>query len=106
MSKKIKNLCVATSKYTNREGNEKTNWLNIGAIIQKDDGGKFMIMNRTFNPAGVPNPDNKDIFIVSMFDVDKKDGAQESEPDATDKVKDAFSGSESSPHFSDDSIPF
>jgi hypothetical protein len=106
MSKKIKNLCVATSKYTNRDGQEKTNWLNIGAIIQKDDGGKFMIMNRTFNPAGIPNPENKDTFIVSMFDVEKKDGASDSASSTADIVKDTFEGSESSPHFSDDDIPF
>lgn len=74
-AKKIKDLCVVTSKYTNRDGVEKSNYLNIGAIIQKDDGGKFMILNRTFNPAGVPNPDNKDTLIVSMFDVKEKEGS-------------------------------
>jgi hypothetical protein len=72
-TKKIKNLSVALSKYTDHNGNEKTNWLNIGAIFQKDDGGKFMIINRTFNPAGVPNPDNKDSLIVGMFDVKEDD---------------------------------
>lgn len=72
-TKKIKNLSVAIGKYTDHSGNEKTNWLNIGAIFQKDDGGKFMLMNRTFNPAGVPNPENRETFIVGMFDVKKDD---------------------------------
>lgn len=86
MSKKIKDLAVALSKWTDRDGNEKTNWMNIGSIMEKDDGGKFMILSRTFNPAGVPNPDNKDSLIVSMFDVKPK------EQSAAEKTKDAFSG--------------
>lgn len=80
MSKKIKDLAVATGKYTDRDGNEKTNWLNIGAIIQKDDGGKFMILERTFNPAGVPNPENRSTLIVSMFDI-KQQSAPGTSPD-------------------------
>lgn len=84
MTKKIKDLAVAGSKYTDREGNEKTNWINIGSIMEKDDGGKFMILSRTFNPAGVPNPENKDSLIVSMFDVKPKSAAE--------KTADAFSG--------------
>ena len=68
-AKKIKNLSVAIGKY----GDNKTQWLNIGGIFQKDDGGKFMLIDRTFNPAGVPNPENKSSIIVSMFDVKEKD---------------------------------
>ena len=93
MSKKIKDLAVALSKWTDRDGNEKTNWVNIGCIMEKDDGGKFMIMNRTFNPAGVPNPENRDTLIVSMFDVKPKDES------VSDKVSDAFNGT-------DENIPF
>lgn len=80
--KKVKDLAVKVSD---------KNWVNIGCIMEKDDGGKFMIMNRTFNPAGVPNPDNRDTLIVSMFDVKPKSDA--------DKVSDAFNGT-------DEDIPF
>ena len=71
--KKVKDLAVKVAD---------KNWVNIGCIMEKDDGGKFMIMNRTFNPAGVPNPENRDTLIVSMFDVKEKSGAE--------KVSDAF----------------
>jgi hypothetical protein len=71
-TKKIKNLSVATGKYTDHSGTEKTNWVNIGGIFQKDDGGKFMLIDRTFNPAGVPNPENKSSIIVGMFDIEEK----------------------------------
>ena len=32
------------------------------------DNGPYMIMDRTFNPAGVPNPENRENFIVSLFE--------------------------------------
>ena len=101
-AKKIKDLCVVTRKYTDREGKEKSNYLNIGAIIQKDDGGKFMILNRHFNPAGIPNPENKDTLIVSMFDVkDKNDNGQQSEQSSS--AQESLNNSE---HFDDSEIPF
>jgi len=78
--KKIKDLAVKVGE---------KNWVNIGCIIEKDDGGKFMLMNRTFNPAGVPNPYNRDTLIVSMFDVKSKSDA--------DKVSDAFNGTDEPP---------
>ena len=73
--KKVKDLAVKVAD---------KNWVNIGCIMEKDDGGKFMIMNRTFNPAGVPNPENRDTLIVSMFDVRPKDES------AADRVSEGF----------------
>ena len=68
-AKKVYDLCVKIGD---------KNWLNIGAVLEKEDGGKFIILERTFSPAGVPNPDNKSSLIVSMFDPKPKN--QESEP--------------------------
>ena len=84
--KKVKDLAVKVGE---------KNWVNIGCIMEKDDGKQFIIMNRTFNPAGVPNPENRDTLIVSMFDVKPKDES------AADKVQDAFNGEKS-----DEEIPF
>ncbi len=69
MTKKIKDLAVKVGSYV-KDGKEKGRYINIGMVMQKDDGGEFILLNRTFNPAGVPNPDNKDSIIVSSFDVD------------------------------------
>lgn len=67
--KKIKDLVVTTGKYT-KDGQEKNRYVNVGAIMEKDDGGKFMFLNRHFNPAGVPFKEGSESIIVSMFDVD------------------------------------
>lgn len=66
MVKKVYDLVVANGKYQSGDG-EKTNYVNIGAVMEKEEGGKFILIDRTFNPAGVINPENKSSIIVSMF---------------------------------------
>jgi hypothetical protein len=34
----------------------------------ESDGRKYILLNRTFNPAGLPNPDNRSTIIVSLFE--------------------------------------
>jgi len=68
MSKKIKDLAVKTGTYQ-AGGATKNRYENIGSLMQSDDGSQFIIMKRTFNPAGVPNPENKDSVLVSVFDL-------------------------------------
>ena len=65
MTKKVYDLSVKIGE---------KNWLNVGAVLEKEDGGRFIILERTFNPAGVPNPDNKSSLIISMFEPKQKDG--------------------------------
>lgn len=73
MTKKIKDLAVKVGTYESK-GETKNRYINIGAVLENNDGGKFMLLDRTFSPAGVPNPDGKSTILVSMFDVkDKND---------------------------------
>lgn len=73
-TKKIYDLAVKTGEYKNGQGETKSNWLNVGAVMEKDDGGKFIMLERTFNPAGVPNPDNRSNVLLSMFVPKDRDG--------------------------------
>lgn len=59
-------LSVVKRRYKDDQGNEKAEWLNVGALIEKD-GKQFIIMDRTFNPAGVPH-DGKDGVLISCFE--------------------------------------
>lgn len=79
---KVYDLVIGVKEYQNREGETKTQWLNVGGIFEKEkevDGenvkSHFILMSRTFNPAGVPNPDDSDQVLISMFKV--KDREQE-----------------------------
>lgn len=60
-------LAVKTGSYTDAQGQTKGRYENIGAVMQGNDGF-FIILKRTFNPAGVPNPDDRDSVMVSMFE--------------------------------------
>ena len=64
---KLYDAVVKTGEYTNNNGETKGRYENVGSVMQGDNG-QFLILKRTFNPAGVANPDNKDSIIVSMFE--------------------------------------
>lgn len=68
MAKKIYDVAVAVGKYT-KDGEEKNRYENIGAVIQGENG-PFLVLKRTFNPAGVPS--DKESIVCSLF---KADGA-------------------------------
>jgi hypothetical protein len=68
-TRKIYDLAVAVGSYTDNSGQSKNRYQTIGAVMQKDDGGKFIIMERWFNPAGVPfDAGRGNSFLVSMFE--------------------------------------
>jgi hypothetical protein len=95
MTKKVYDLAVKTGTYTNRSGEEKGRWKNIGSVLQLDDGGKVILLDRTFNPAGVPNPDGRDSVMVSMFPPKEHDEAPAKAP-----------APKSQGGFDDDAVPF
>lgn len=66
--KKTHDLAVKTGTYT-ANGVSKARYENVGMVMTGDDGKEMFLLKRTFNPAGVPNPDGRDSVIVSKFDV-------------------------------------
>lgn len=68
MATKLYDLAVKIGSYKDRSGQEKGQWQRVGAVMQNDDGGKFIMLERWFNPAGVPNPDNRSNLLLSMFE--------------------------------------
>jgi hypothetical protein len=67
-TRKLYDLAVKTGSYTDRNGEEKARWKNIGSVLQMDDGGKVILIDRSFNPAGVPFREGSDQIMVSMFE--------------------------------------
>ena len=76
-AKKIRELVVKTGSYRDRDGNEKPRWKNVGSLMESEDGGKFILLDTTFNPAGVPNPDNRDNVLISIFEMKDQDGQRQ-----------------------------
>lgn len=78
MAQKLYDAVVKVGSYTNSQGEQKNRYENVGSVMQ-GDSGQFLILKRTFNPAGVPNPDNKDSIIVSMFEPQNQQSNQQSQ---------------------------
>lgn len=69
-------VAVKTGSYTDSDGNTKGRYENVGKVFEKEDGGRFITLKRTFNPAGVPNPEDRDSVILSIFPVKERNGEQ------------------------------
>lgn len=91
----LKNLAVKTGSYTDRDGNEKGQYVNVGKIMQKEDGGQFMFIEAHINFAGFPRREGSSSVLVSMFDQkeDSRNGAQQVTNQTAAK-------------FEDDDVPF
>jgi len=98
MPKKIKDLAVKVGEYQNAQGETKGRWQNVGAVMQADDGGKFLLLHRHFNPAGVISGEGRDSILVSMFDPQQQQQAAPAKP-----ASDAAQPAGAAP---DDDIPF
>lgn len=99
-SKKIKDLAVKTGSYVNAQGETKGRYKNVGSLMKSDDGSVFILMDTTFNPAGVPNPDNRDNVLISVFDL-RDDQQQGGGQQARQRPQQA-----PAPSATDDDIPF
>lgn len=99
-ARKLYDLALKTGSYTDRNGEEKGRWKNIGSVLQMDDGGKVILIDRSFNPAGVPFRDGSDQIMVSMFP--PKDQQQQSGGGQTDHGRAKSNGYQGQ----DDDIPF
>mgnify|MGYP000739297464 CR=1 FL=1 len=65
---KIFDLAVVVGEYTDRNGQPKKRYQNVGAVMQGQNGGQYLLLDRHFNPAGIPNPENRGNVIVSCFE--------------------------------------
>lgn len=74
---KIRDLAVKVSEYTDAQGQPKGRYENVGSMMKGDDGGIFLIFKRTFNPAGVPNPEGRDSVMISCFELRDQDQQQQ-----------------------------
>jgi len=75
MSRVKHDICVVVQKYKDRDGNEKSKWQKVGVELETENGGRIILLDRWFNPAGIPDPENRGTVMLSMFDP-KDNGAE------------------------------
>lgn len=69
-TKKLYDAAVAVREYTTRDGTQKKQWANVGSVLQFEDGGLCLILDKHFNPAGVPGDGG---VRISFFDPRPRD---------------------------------
>ena len=79
MASKKYDVAVAVGEYTDKNGDKKKRYQNVGVVMQGDNG-PYILMERWFNPAGVANPDNRGNLILSLFEPRENNGQQSSAP--------------------------
>lgn len=89
MSKKLYDLCVKTREYTDRNGDKKAVWLNVGAEFESKDGNSYIILNAHFNPAGIDRKEGSEGILISKFapknkQTDNSAGSQNFSPEPYD----------------------
>jgi hypothetical protein len=95
MSKKY-DLAVKVGSYTDNNGATKNRYKNIGALMTGNDGGEYILLEKTFNPAGVAS--DRESIMVSLFK--PKDSNQSSHNEAKQD------GYAQQPDVGTDEIPF
>lgn len=74
MARKTHDIVAKVGEYTDRQGQTKPSYKNVGALMQGDNG-PFLMLERTFNPAGMPI-DGRGNVILSCFEPRQQDGQQ------------------------------
>jgi len=69
---------VATTGTYQQDGETKNRYKNVGAVMEKD-GNIFILLDRIFNPAGLPNKDNRGAVLLSLYP-SKNNSNQEQRP--------------------------
>ena len=75
MAKKY-DLVVKVGEYTDGQGQTKGRFKNVG-VMMEGQNGPYILLDRTFNPAGVGGNDGRESIIVSLYEP-KAEGNQPS----------------------------
>ncbi len=72
MARVLKEMAVVVATYEDRNtGQQKNRYRNIGVLMESETNGEcyqYLLIDRTFNPAGVPAKAGSDKVLISLFD--------------------------------------
>ena len=70
---KLYDLAVATRRWQTQNGEQRTSWLNVGAVMQGKDSRPYVMLKAHFNPAGIQRKDGSESIVISLFKPKAKD---------------------------------
>ena len=110
MAKKLYDIAVKTGTYTDSQGQQKGRWQNVGAMMQNDDGGQFIMLAKWFNPAGVPDLSGRggasESVLLSMFDPKQNDGGGQARQQPQQRQQQPRQQQRQQQSDMDDDVPF
>ena len=96
MAKKY-DVVAVVGEYKDNSGQTKKNYLNVGAVMSNDNGF-YLLMDKTFNPAGLAEPGKRSI-ILSLFEPkERQQNPQQNQGGGMNREQPPFN--------MDDQIPF
>lgn len=93
---KLADVAVVVGSYK-KDGEDKFKWKTVGQLIESN-GKQYVMLDKTFNPAGVPTREGSDQITLSFFY--DKDRAK-TEPKKSGGSRPSFY-----PDYLDDNEPF
>lgn len=87
MAQKKYDVAVKTGTYL-KDGQEKSRYEQVGTIWEGDNG-PYLVMKRTFNPAGVPFKDGSDSIFLSLFEPRQDDQPRQQSQERKQDVYDS-----------------
>ncbi len=66
--KRTKDLAVKVGTYQAKDGSTKNRYQQVGTLMEDESGSKFLLIDPTFNFAGIQREQGKDRVLVSLFD--------------------------------------
>lgn len=75
MSRKVFDACLPIGEYTAPTGEKKKRYKTIGAVMEGDDGGQFLLLDATvlsMQVFALANRDRRDSVLVSLFDANRE----------------------------------
>jgi hypothetical protein len=74
---KLADVAVVVGSFK-KDGQEKFKWKTVGALIEGANGKQYVMLDKTFNPAGVPTKEGSDQITLSFFyDKDRQQSSPE-----------------------------
>lgn len=108
--KVLKELAVAVASYEDRNtGQMKNRYKNIGVLMETESNGqvnRFLMLDRSFNPAGVPFKPGSDKILISLFDPKPRDGQQGGTSDNQQSSQQGGGYGAGGGDMPDDEVPF
>ena len=106
MTTKLYDVSAAVSSYTTRDGKQKSNWENIGAIFKNDNGNLFMTLKSYINIAALPRNEGSENVILSLFKPRVKDTGNNTQNSNSDSFENFENNPYNSNNTNGEEIPF